>query len=161
MEDDDEASIDDNTSEPECAAEVDISAAETFTEEGAEAQAAEENDDPTKPWQGNPKYKTRNNSPTRLPSKSTVWDSIKRLNEDHPKVKEGYTHACTQVGCGRFFKLVKLKDIASWPTTRAGEHLRNSHPEDGGKDGVARSAAIKVTTVILYYLFDLHFILLI
>ena len=33
--------------------------------------------------------------------------------KDHPKVKEGYTHACTHVSSGHFFKLVKIKDIVS------------------------------------------------
>ena len=62
MEDDDEASIDDDASEQECAAEADIAAAEIIAED----------DDPTKPWQGNTKYKTKSNPPTRLPSPSPV-----------------------------------------------------------------------------------------
>ena len=98
-----------------------------------------------------PQSKTRNNSPTRLASKSAVWECIKRLHDDHPKAKEGFTHVCTQPGCCFFLKLTKAKDTASWPTTRAGEHLRNRHPEDGGKAGVDRSAAIKVNFAALLY----------
>ena len=116
----------------------------TIPEGPDEAHSAEAD---LKPWVANPKHKTRNNSPTKLPSKSPVWDVVKRLNDDHPKAKEGFTHVCTQTGCSHFLKLTKAKDCTSWPTTRAGEHLRNSHPEDGGKAGVDRSAAIKVSFV--------------
>ena len=51
------------------------------------------------PWVVNPEYKTRNSSPTRLASKSAVWECVKRLHDDHPKAKEGFTHVCTQPGC--------------------------------------------------------------
>ncbi len=43
------------------------------------------------PWVVNPKHKTRNNCPTRLALKSAVWECIKRLHDDHPKAKEGFT----------------------------------------------------------------------
>lgn len=46
------------------------------------------------PWESNPSWKTRTNSPMKRASKSAVWDSTKRLALDHPKIDDGYTHTC-------------------------------------------------------------------
>ena len=97
-----------------------------------------------KPWKLNPSYRTRANSPTRLPSTSLVWAKVRRLEYNHPKVADGYTHVCIEVGCGAFMKLVKAKDSSCWPTTRAGEHLKNAHPESCGKPAVIRAAVAQV-----------------
>lgn len=111
----------------------------TIPEGPTEAYSAEA--DP-KPWVANPKSKTRNSSTTRLRSKSPVWDVIRRLNDDHPKSKKGFTQVCTQTCCSQFLKVTKAKDSTSWPTTRAGKRLRNSNSEDGRnslQEGLCRS----------------------
>ena len=41
-------------------------------------------------------------------------------------------------------KLVKAKDSSCWPTTRAGEQLKNAHPESCGKPAVIRAAVAQV-----------------
>ena len=46
------------------------------------------------PWLENAGYKTRPNSPTARAEKSAIWKSVRRLCDDHPKAKEGYTHVC-------------------------------------------------------------------
>ena len=102
----------------------------------------------SKPCVETPLFKTRRNSPTRLPSKSAVWDKVKRLCPDHPMALKGFTHTCTEPGCGKFFTLVKEKGYNSRPTTRAGEHLRDTHPDTSGKARVDRGLEIKVNSYL-------------
>lgn len=51
---------------------------------------------------------------------------IKRLSDDHPKTKEGYTHTCIHAGCGCFLKVQKTK--GNWVTTKCVNHVKSAHP---------------------------------
>ena len=102
------------------------------------------------PWLTNPSFRTRTNSPTRLPSKSIVWETVKRLASDHPKVAEGFTHICTEAGCYHFLKLTKPPAATYWSTTRAGEHLTKAHPATSGKNGVERAKSNQVKSFIIF-----------
>ena len=77
------------------------------------------------PWKTNPAYKTRPNSPLkRVKRASPVWTIIKRLADDHPKSKEGYTHTCIEAGCGCFLKLQNYK--GNWSTTKCVHHVKSA-----------------------------------
>ena len=115
----------------------------------AEGVAADVGDGNGSPWSTNPLYRTRNNSPTRTPSKSAVWETVKRLSTDHPKVAEGLAHICTEAGCGYFFKLSRPTPT-SWATTRVGEHLSKAHGATSGKNGVERAEANQVMSFNIF-----------
>ena len=73
---------------------------------GGDGKAAEEED--KEPWEKNPRYLTRANSPTSRQARSDIWVSVRRLQETHPKVADGgYTQICTESNCGHFLKLNK------------------------------------------------------
>lgn len=97
-------------------------------------------DDPP-PWRTNPNFRTRANSPTSHPSKSNIWKTVLRLCSDHPLAltKDGYTHICTEEGCGYALKLNKPKDKEYWTNTPAINHVRRAHPESSGKEFVKSS----------------------
>ena len=113
------------------------------------------------PWDGNPAWKTRANTPTgNRRSTSVAWKYVKRLDTDHPKIRDGYTHVCTIPGCGegqevehanhRFLKLHKATQRTSsstkavgtfghqaitaqpWISTPAIEHMKRFHSAKEG-----------------------------
>ena len=108
---------------------------------GAGGGAAEDEE----PWKTNPAYKTRPNTPlTRSKRASPVWGMIKRLDDDHPKTKEGYTHTCIHAGCGCFLKVQKTKGC--WVTTKCVNHVKLEHPTSSlGKEYLktAKNAEVK------------------
>jgi len=53
------------------------------------------------PRKTSPANKTRPSTPlTSTTRASPEWGMIERLNDDHPRIKEGYTHTCINAGCG-------------------------------------------------------------
>ena len=109
---------------------------------GAGGGAAEDQE----PWKTNPAYKTRPNTPlTRTTRASPVWGMIKRLNDDHPKTKEGYTHACIHADCGCFLKVQKTK--GNWVTTKCVIHVKSAHPTSAlGKEYLKTAKDAEVNT---------------
>ena len=97
------------------------------------------------PWETNPAYKTRSNSPLkRSMQASPVWGMIKRLADDHPKTKEGYTHTRIHAGCGCFMKIKKTR--GKWPTTKCVNYIKNAHPtSDPGKKYLKSAQNAEVT----------------
>lgn len=98
------------------------------------------------PWKTNPAYKTRPNSPLKRAKRaSPVWTMIKRLADDHPKSKEGYTHTCIEAGCGCFLKLQNYK--GNWSTTKCVYHVKSAHPTtDLGKEYLKSAKDLEVNT---------------
>jgi len=78
-------------------------------------------------WISNPGYMTGPNSPTKIASTSNIWRTIRRLKQGHPKLLEGFTHACIEPGCGRFIVLTKSKGKTYWTSTKAGGHIKRCH----------------------------------
>jgi hypothetical protein len=95
---------------------------------GGDGKAAEEED--KEPWEKNPRYLTRANSPTPRPARSDIWGTVKRLQDTHPKVAGGYTHICIEEDCGHFFKLNKKS--GHWGTNPALTHAKLRHAESSG-----------------------------
>ena len=97
-------------------------------------------------WEEDPTYKTRRNSPGKKQSKSQVWNSIKRLCQDHP-LADKYTHTCILPNCpDPFMTLLKPSSKSFYTTTKAINHIRIHHkdaPENASN--IARSKTLHVS----------------
>jgi hypothetical protein len=97
----------------------------------AEGGGAAAEDDDKEPWEKNPRYLTRTNSPSSRPARSDIWATVRRLQDTHPKVSDGgYTHICTEPGCGCFLKLNKTS--GNWGTNPALTHAKRCHTKTSG-----------------------------
>jgi len=74
------------------------------------------------PWKVDPKFRTRDNSPSGREQKSACWNVMKRLSLDHPLATQ-YSHICTHPEGATPLKLFKPKDKDSWTTTHAIKHM--------------------------------------
>lgn len=108
------------------------------------AEAAGAGDAPPPFWKADARLKTRSNSPTKHPSKSLIWTSVRRLDIDHPLMLQGFTHICTEEGCSTPLKLVKPKDKDYWTNTLAIAHAKKFHPDSSGKSFLKDEASNKV-----------------
>ena len=92
------------------------------------------------PWKTDLAHKTRSNSPLKRQLRaSPVWGMIKRLDDDHPKTGEGFTHTCIHEGCGCFLKLKKTAQ-GNWPTSKCVNHTKASHPSSDLAKGYLKTA---------------------
>ena len=116
------------------------------------AAPAEGNSTPTaaaeKLWSVDPLYKTRPNTPTKRPENSSIWESTRRLCDDHPikededfpqTERQAWTHICTVDGCkSPFMTCVKRTDSLVWHTSKPTVHARKFHSESSGKEATER-----------------------
>lgn len=127
------------------AGEVETAAqAEAAEDEGSESSPPSDEESQSNPYEENPKFNTRFNTPTKRASRSEVWNIVRRLGKDHPMEKDGYTHICTEAGC--FHPLKLTKQNGNWSTSKAVTHLKDKHKDS--KEGATytkNSTEIQVT----------------